>query len=419
MHRWAAAVLVAWALACGPGVPYELRVAPGTYNDGSGALGLALLATARDGQGAGPGDDLSGTVESDGQVVEAGFVYPSGARAVAWWWPSLPASPGSSYEVKLGGPAADLSVAATVPSTEPLAAPEPELSTDGAAILFPAVTGASAYRCLLLSGGAIQLDVTSAQPLCDVSALPPGSYSAEILALSADPQALAGASGQRPELPRSFDVASRALGFAVGDGTAVVQARAAGGSILYGGATPGLAFYLSIDDPQLRAWNLEVLGPGIPAGSPLRSTYPAGAVQLVTWTYDVPATSGTYSLVATSGNAAVSTRFTVGTPRALAIPSGVTVQNPASGGCTVSWPPVEGAVAYYVSAWAHVSGNFAAGQWVTSANVSFPPGTFTPATAYDVYVAAADVDPTSSPAARPSQISISENTYLPVTFIAQ
>jgi hypothetical protein len=420
MHRWGLAVLLTLC-ACGPDAPFALRTSVGTYDDGSGRLGLALLATVRDSGGAGPGVDLAGSILVSGEVAANGFSYPAGARAASWWWPSIPASEGSTFDVTFtstGNP--NLTSPLVVSATGLLTPPIPELSADGTAIVLALIARAAAYQCVVRSGGFVQLDVTGADPSCDVSALPAGSYSAEVLALTADPRAIADVAGQHPVLPDVFEVATRAFGFVRGDATSsTVQVHAAGGAIRYGSALPGLAFHLSIEDPENRTWALEVFGPGIPASSPLRATYPAGQVQQITWTYEVPATQGSYSLMATTGTSSISTQFVVGTPPALTLPGDVAIQNPLSGGCGVTWSAVAGAAAYYASVWAHDSGTFAAGQWVTTTSAHFAPGTFTAGVAYDVYVAAADVDPTGSPAARPNQVSVSENTYLPVGFTAQ
>lgn len=412
---------VAALAACGPGASapdFALTAVAGTYNDGSGSLGLVALVALRDQGGTPPEGPWIGELE-DRAGARGTFEYPAGASHAVLFWPDVPVSPADAFTLRLTSSEAAASVAASVavPDSLPLSPPLVELSADGETLQWAADAAAPVHRCQVLSGTSIQLDDTGPADACDLSALPPGAYTASVLALSADIAPLSSDSSMRPALPPALHLAEGRLAFARGGGTVI--ARAAGGQMDYGGATTGLAFHLSIADPSLRSWSVSVVGPGLPASNPLRTTYPAGAPHLLTWTYDVPALPGRYSLSATSTDGlALATQFEIGTPALLDRPTDVSPRGLANGAASVSWAPVSGARSYYVSVWDHQSATFASGRWVADSSAAFSSGTFTAGRTYDVYVAAADVDMTSPPPAQVTQVSLTENTYLPASFTA-
>lgn len=166
--------------ACGPPPALTVHATAGLYSDGSGRLGLALLATARGPQGAGPDTPLEGTLRSGGEVLPTTFDYPAAAGAAAWWFPGVAAAPGSTFELELAGAHASAGTTVTVLSSAELGSPEVDLTVDQTSLNWPAVEGAVAYRCVLTRSGAVQLDSMSPSPSCDVSALPDGAYSAQI-----------------------------------------------------------------------------------------------------------------------------------------------------------------------------------------------------------------------------------------------
>ncbi len=402
-----------------------LQASAGVYDDGSGRLGLALLATLRDGRGAGPDGAWTLALAGPGGSLVAQEAYPGGATpgsSASWWWPDE-APVAGPYDLTASGEGSSLPLQVDLPSGLGLAIPQLALSSDAGQISWPAVAGAASYQCQVYdSSSSLQLSTTFAAPGCDLSALLPGAYSASVLALSADLAALAANTSQRPALPARFDVAEARLALLRPlAGGAAVRAVAAGGALDSGSATRSLAIWLSISNadgtPTSAAWSVEVVGPNLPASAPLTFSYGPNLPRQLLWSYDVPASPGLYSFTATSTAGAIAGSFSVGTPPPLDIAQGVAASAGAQGSATVDWTPVTGALSYLASAWDHATGAFVAGAWVAAPPASFPKGTFAAGSSYDVYVDATDADMLGGQV--PTQVAVSEDTYQPVTFAAQ
>jgi hypothetical protein len=267
---------------------------------------------------------------------------------------------------------------------------------------------------------------SSASPSCDLSALPSGAYQVSVLALSADLSALAASGAQTPSLPARFDVAETRLALVrPTPGAPALNVAAAGGALQYGSAAPGLAIWLSITQPDgtptQAAWSVSVSGPGLPADAPLAFGYAAGEARALVWSYDVPATPGTYALTAASSLGSVAATFVVGSPAELAIPQDVVATPGTHGGATVDFGAVSGARSYFVGVWtqatATAASTFVDGQWISGPPAKFPAGSFTSGAAYDVYVAATDADLVNA-GPPPAQVAVSEDTFLPASFVA-
>lgn len=107
-HARAACVLfVAFAAACGERsspapARYALEAIGGTYNDGSGLPGIAVLATLRDAAGEGPATTWTGTLgDASGTRAEAAYADPASGSYAALWWPDVPFA-ASTYTLALG-----------------------------------------------------------------------------------------------------------------------------------------------------------------------------------------------------------------------------------------------------------------------------------------------------------------------------
>jgi hypothetical protein len=402
---------------------YRLRTSSGTWTDGSGRRGLALLATLRDAQGRGPADAWTASLRDGAGPLAQPIAYdsPGAGSFAAWWWPDLGIAPDEPFTVTLsraGG--AELSRELRGSTSAGLEPPSVELSADGTQLLWAQVPEARSYQCRILASGQLQHSANTQLNHCDLSALPPGTYLATVLASSVDQVALAQDASARPQLPLEFHLSEARLAFAVGNQGGTLRALAAGGALEYGASSPALALWLSLTradgTPLAEPWSVEVVGPGLPAERPLRFTYPASARRFVVWSYDTPALQGRYFVNATSPAGKLSTQLTLGPAQALGLPSGVSASAQPSGGARVTWAAVPGARTYYVSAWGR-DGALASGLWVTRTDALFPAGTFTAGRAYDVYVAATNVDLEATTA--PAQVSVSESTFSPSSFTAQ
>lgn len=417
-----------WA-ACG-GAPERtddgavaLQARVGTYSDGSGTEGLALLTTLRDARGAMPEGTWTLTLGDLDGALGLPFELPAGTEGgvATFWWPDRGFHPLASYTVKAAQAGVGVASASAQASAPPLALPQVELTPDGTALTWPAVPLAEGYACRVYAGEALQLSTTSREPGCALGALPPGAYRASVLALNVDLAALRESTAPEPSLPSEFHVSEGRLAFTRATaGAPALTAQAAGGALFYGSQQPGLALWLSLKGangtPLAAPWQVEILGPGLSSDAPLRLTYPADVARLLVWSYELPATPGRYTLSAVSGANAVSAVFSVGTPAALPAPAGVQVTPGASGAATVRWGAASGARAYYASAYRTATGDFVGGLWVTTTDARFPSGTFAPGQTYDVYVAATNAD--LSAAQPPTGLAVSENTYLPTSFTA-
>jgi hypothetical protein len=421
-------VVVAAAVAaagCGgrsrPAPAYALQARIGTYDDGSGRIGLAVLATLRDGAGAGPAAPRAAWIsDASGTLVTAEYAGAGGGSYAAWWWPDIAVQDGAPYVLRVDDGAGTLQASLTGSTGGGLAPATPTLAADASRIDWPPVAGAAGYACRVYAAGTLQLDVASAAPGCDLSALPPGGYEASILAFGADVARIAADPSQTPALPDRFDVSETRLALVRPGGAApALQLLAAGGAFDFGQTQRGLALWVSLRQADGTAtsqpWNVSIVGPGIPASLPVTFEYPASLPRQMRWSYDVPATPGTYSLTATSGTSAISTTFAVGAPP----PIGFVVDPQAtpgrSGDAQVTWSAVAGARAYLVEVWDHAAGILAQSMWVPAPPASFPSSTFTSGRTYDVYVAATDAD--MSGATTPTQVSVSEYPYPFASFV--
>lgn len=422
--RAGTAVVVAAALAgCSPSrdeAPYALQARGGTYQDGSGRLGLAVLATMRDAAGEGPGGPWAGTL-SDGGGALAAPVYPGGGYA-AWWWPEIAPRDGERYRLSLSDGQAQTAAAFGVSTAAILPLPEPALAADASRIDWPPVTGAASYACRIFEGGAVVLEAQGSAPGCDLGSLPPGGYAASILAFNADLAALAASRDPLPPLPPQFNVSEARLGFVRPEaGAPATTVLAAGGAFDFGTSTRGLALWLSIRQadgaPTAVAWTASVTGPPISPASPATFTYHANFPRQMVWSYDIPAIPGVYALTAASGAGAVATTFAVGDPPWLPFVVDAAAVAGSQGSASVDWTPVAGARAYLVEVWDSLLGASAASQWVLAPPAQFPKDTFVAGTAYQAYVAATDAD--MSGATVPLQVSVSEYPYLSAGFVAE
>ncbi len=422
---WAStAVAVATALAGCPSsrdeARYALQVRGGTYQDGSGRLGLAVLATMRDAAGEGPSGPWAGTL-SDGGGPLAAPVYSGGGHA-AWWWPEIAPRDGERYGLSLSDGQTQVAAgfAASPAATLPL--PEPALAADASRIDWPAVAGAASYACRVFESGALVLETQGPAPGCALGSLPPGGYAASVLAFSADLAALAASRDRLPSLPQRFDVSEARLAFVRPEaGAPATTLLAAGGAFDFGTSTRGLALWLSIrgpgGTPTTSAWTVSVTGPPISPATPVTFTYHANFPRQMAWSYDIPAIPGVYALTAVSGATAVATTFAVGTPPWLPFVIDAVATARARGSAAVDWTPVAGARAYLVDVWDPLLGRSAASQWVLAPPAQFPDYTFIAGTAYQAYVAATDAD--MSGATVPLQVSVSEYPYLSAGFVAE
>ncbi|GAC1340675.1 MAG: hypothetical protein NVSMB23_11270 [Myxococcales bacterium] len=359
--------------------------------------------------------------------VQASYSESGPASFATWSWPQIAPRIGG-YTLSLGQGSQSLGIGFNLSAAPPLAVPAATLSADGSLLSWPAVANAAGYTCRVYSGNLPQLSTVQSATSCDLTALPPASYTASVLAFSADLKTLGAVNAQEPALPSRFDVSETRLAFVrPAPGSAALKAQAAGGAIQYGSSTPGLAIWLALAQadgtPTTSAWSVRVVGPGLPASSPLAYSYPANAVRHLVWSYDVSAAPGLYSLTATSGATGIATSFSVGQPPSLPIPATVSASAQAGGGATVNWSPVAGAKSYFASIWAQATpqnprSTFVAGRWFSGSPATFPSGSLVVGSTYDAYVAATDTEMVASSSA-PSQVAISENTFNPASFTAR
>lgn len=402
--------------------PWSLRTALGAYDDGSGRLGIAFLQTLRDETGSGPAEAWEVTLRHETGVSLA-YTYDAagtGAHEAVWRLETAPLAGRWEIEAVAGDEVVRGEV--ELGSAEGLAPPTIALDSQGTAIEWPAVSGAAAYLCRVYASGLLQHEAWLTAPGCDLSGLPPGAYSASILALSWDPTTLVADASAAPTLPSRFDVSEARLGFTRTDGTTPAKSlRAVGGAYDNGVGPRSIAVWLSLQnaDGSLVSsdWQVEIVGPGLPAESPLTVTYWTGFPRLMAWAVGVNAAVGTYTATATSGAEVAVAQFTVGAPAWLGMPSGVVAVDKAQGGAGVSWAAVAGGVNYLASAYDAVTGELVASQWTPATATDFPAGTFTAGRSYDVFVAVSDVDMVGG--AVPTQASVAENVFDYATFVAR
>jgi hypothetical protein len=81
------------------GFGLHLSVSGGTWNDGSGAVGTALLVTLRKADGAGPDEPWTVRLsDASGQLPLQGIYQAAGPGSyAAYWWPEIPLGFGRRY----------------------------------------------------------------------------------------------------------------------------------------------------------------------------------------------------------------------------------------------------------------------------------------------------------------------------------
>lgn len=422
-----AALAAALASGCEPEDPgYALQARGGTYVDGTGRLGLALLATLRDGDGAGPDSSWSGTLSGPAGTVGGAVTY-GGSAPEPWaaaWWPDEPGYEGT-YALSLAPEGGDaLTAGFSLEEGLGLAPVQPVLAVGADAISWEPVTGALSYECRIADGLGAELRQLVASPSCALSSLPDGAYTASVLAFSADLVAIAASDARRPSLPDRFDVSEARLALSRADGAPPAAALAVtGGAFSDGTSWPvrGLAVWVAIRNgdgtPTGSDWTVDLVGPGLPPDAPLRFTYPANFSQLMVWSAEVPATPGSYGIVARSADASVASPFALGAVPTLGAPTGVVATAGAQGRADVAWAGVEGAMSYLVSARHRATGAHVMSQWVAGTTAGFPPDTFLAGETYDVYVAATGADMVGG--TQPAPFAITENSYQPASFVAR
>jgi hypothetical protein len=423
--RAACVLLVVVAAACGERsspapARYALEAVGGTYDDGSGLRGVAVLATLRDAAGAGPATTWTGTLaDASGARAQAAYAdSASGGSYAALWWPDVPFA-STTYTLALGSADESASASIVVAAGGVGAIPAPALSADGATLSWASGAGVASAECRVTNGSAVVRSTVGAATSCAVGDLPDGAYQASALEYSVDLAALAADASQHPTLPGRFDVAEGRIAFLRAGGAPVAVGAAAGGAIDSGIGVRTLATWLSIGNadatPTALTWAVTIAGPGIDPSVPLAFSYPANFPRLLVWSYDVPAAPGPYVLTATSSAGTFTIPFTVGEPAVLEIPTGIVATDGAQGSAHVAWTAVAGARSYLVGVWQGAT--FVTSQWVASASADFPQGSFTPGQIYDVYVAATDADMAGG--ARPTQVAVAENTLQPAGFVAR
>jgi hypothetical protein len=422
----ASALAALSAAGCGTSdESFALQARGGTYVDGTGRLGLAVLTTLRNKGGAGPSAEWSGSLSGPVGPV-GGTVTYSGAGPGSWsasWWPEEP-SYGGTYSLELA-PAGGAGLAAgfEVGDGTGIAPPHPSLSEASPSISWGAVPGAAAYECRVYGDVGVALRWLGSATTCDLSALPSGAYAASVLAYSADLVAIAASASRRPVLPDRFDVSEARLALSRTDGAPPVAVLGAvGGGFHDGTSSPGrgLAVWVSIlnadGSPTAVPWTVEVVGPGLPATAPMRFTYPANFSRIMVWAA-VPASPGSYGLIARSSAGALGRPLAIGTLPTIDAPMGMVASAGAQGSATVTWSAVTGAASYLVSARHRATQDFVMSQWVAGPVASFPAYTFVADETYDVFVAATDADMVGG--TPPTQFAITENSFEPASFVGR
>lgn len=418
-------LLLAAAGGCAPSSsapPYALEARLGAYDDGSGRIGLAILATLRDEAGTGPSAEWTLDVRDAAGARVAQFTYDASGPGsyVASWQPAVTPSSGG-YSVTASSSDGAVTSSTTIVDATPLQLPVPALTADGSHVTWNAVAGAVAYACRAYAGGLLQLETFASTTGCNLGALPPGAYEVSVLALSADVTSLASSVEARPSIGGDFRVSEATIGVIVG-GTSPMQLRAAGGAYDVGVGDRALAVWLSIANADGSAttekWTVDVVGPNLPASAPLEITYWANCPRLMAWAPAVPAAPGAYTATATSASGAVAqVGFTVDAPAWLDLPLGLTAASGAQGAASASWQPVADARAYLATAYDATTGAQVASEWVSGTTADFPAGTFAPGGAYDVYVAATDADMVFG--AIPTQVAVADNVFDHASFVAR
>jgi hypothetical protein len=424
------ALALALVSGCGPAESdsdrFTLQARGGVYVDGTGQLGLAVLTTLRNADGIGPAVGWSGSLSGPLGPV-GGTVTYAVPGAGSWFASLLPKEPGyaGTYSLDLasaGGSA--LTALFDVAEGTGIAPPQPSFSDASTTISWSPVPGAASYECVVYGEAVVEARSLGAATSCDLSGLPAGTYAASVLAYSADLTSIAASASRTPSLPDRFDVSEARLTFNRTDGSPLAATLAAAGGGFHDGTSwpgRGLAVWVSILNPDgtptSQQWSVEVVGPGLPATTPLTFTYPANFTRLLIWSEAVSAAPGSYGLIARSTAGSVARPFTLWTLATLDAPTGIVASAGAQGSADVAWSAVAGAASYLVTVRNRATGEYASGQWVAGTSASFPFDTFLVDQPYDVYVAATDVDMVGG--TPPTQVAITENSYQPAAFVGR
>ncbi len=431
---------------------YTLEVSGGTFNDGSGANGLAVLATLRDAAGNGPKMPWTLSITGPGFGAPLTESYDDGSPSsyMTWWWNGFAPFSGTYTATATYGPTT-LICTFYIDATKNLS--QPVLNKSGNTIFWNSVTGAGSYYYRVTDGTGTDVmtpGYISAAPLqttysFQLPSVMTGSYLVEVYAQTTDRAALQNDISASPTLASQENMSLSSLDFVIGGYT--LDAR---GGVLYQGQYPagidnyGLVIWTSIlttttpTTPPAGDWTITVNGPDIPGSAPITFTYPATYAQYVYWDYGTVPASGTYTVTGVStGGTTISQTFTIPDPTSqIPVATGLSVTPVSGGGANASWSPVTGANSYYVNVWTctgSAAPNFAcpnggtyqeiAGNWVNATSAIIPTGTLTPGVAYDVYVTACQqdmTDTTTVPPADPgTQMNMSDTVYSYATFTAQ
>jgi hypothetical protein len=214
-----------------------------------------------------------------------------------------------------------------------------------------------------------------------------------------------------PALPTIFATES-AIAFARGP---IHAMRAAGGSINYGNGNVAPVIHFAITTPYVEDWDLLITVPFV-RSTLYDSYYTVDAPHMLWWDWFSDRSFGRHSVAASSATyRAANASFDIVDAPLLSVPTGIAAVKKPNGKVDVTWSPVVGAVSYYASA-ADLGGYRIGGIWVTTPSASLPSSWFASGSDYEIYIAAADVDMTSSSVPQPNQVAMSENRDAPQLF---
>ncbi len=450
-----------------PGTPtnadggYTLVASGGTLNDGSGAKGLSLLVTLRDGSGWGP--TLPWTITITGPGISSPLVVdysdPRLGSFMTWEWASFDPVPGTYRATATDGSTTiydDFTITSSV-----LSRPAPNASSSGSDIklTWPSIDGAGSYAYNVCDPdtNCITGYTTDTSAVVSFGTLTTGSYFIEVDAYATDLVALYANHLSSPGLAPQENISEYSFTFPVGGGqiSANYSLQTAGGILDYGmrdsNNTPiyALAIWTSIQDlstnpsPTVPSgdWNIMVTDPN---GLVMNYIYPANEGHNAYWYYNIePVRGGTYTVTATYGGASESAAFSFANtnPNPNLIPLSVTdsrsdisaslVSNAANANVkdiSITWLSVINAKSYYISLWADVWNSSTKqykydevwGNWVNTTNARVLNGSVASGLQCDVYVTACQIDMTSPtpPQTAPTRADMSENYHgYPLPFL--
>lgn len=392
---------------------YWLQVKAGPLQRGGGSAGLAVVATMRDRDGKGPELPWAGRIRGGNADLAAGFVYdsPGPGSLSVWTFDAIePRQAGTFYlELTNGEQRLEQRFEAGEAIVD---VPLVELDAAGSRLSWSKVA-AAAVRCLVHQSGAIQLERSAMDGVCDVSALPDGAFSAVVHAFSFDEGALRSDPQRLPELP-AVSVSEDRLAFIRGSPT--YSLRTVPGAIETG-AGKSLALFAGLRANGAASsadWTIEVTGPGIPSATPLSFAHRTGAAQSLFWSYSQPPAAGAYRVKARSGALLLSSSVWLGEADvALAAPE-ASSEARGSGAVEVSASAVAGAQSYHLTVIEKLSRQpvheswSKDGRWSVSGLLS--------GGQYEAFVASSDVDMTQP--SSPRSVAVAERSYSPHSFVA-